>query len=505
MANPEHIALILAGRERWNEWRNHSKIRPDLRQAPLSRISLAGYNLPAPIVTAPYLSNQIYPAAASAALMSAHRIFVAPWLAELELSNASFHGANLSQLDLSGITMDTTNFSQAIVQNARFNNSKLRFCRFEQADLRDADFSSSTLENIDFRNVDLRGANFYKAKLDGADLTDAWIWNIRATDWELSKITAPVVKTGQHGEKDQFALGQFERIFATRTLKVHLPTSETPFEISNLSNLLHLLGSMRGAFSVTFDEAEGNDLRTAAIKIEPRSGADAIEVEELNDVIKGLHLTLDDSNLALENERKKVAALNSKLLEYLMSVSPAGGTGNQQELESLTVTVADMTGSSKFSEEENSRRTTKFWGVGLALVMQMGARHVNTWGDSLIACFPDTQLALDSAWELIMALSKIDIQCRAGVHHGPVRVQFNPVIGRHDILGATVHLAARLEPEADPGSLLVSEEVRAIALARRIEHFHFQKKEIIFGKAAGKFAKGDKYVASIALRKSRSQ
>jgi hypothetical protein len=163
--------------------------------------------------------------------------------------------------------------------------------------------------------------------------------------------------------------------------------------------------------------------------------------------------------------------------------------------------VFDMSGSSQYSEEENLTRTTKFWGMGLALVTKAGARHVNTWGDSIIACFKDPNIALNSAWELIEASNGIDIKCRAGVHHGPVRMRFNPLIGRQDIVGSTVHLAARLEPEADPGTVLVSDEVRTIALARGIGAFEFQKREIMFGKSAGKFRKGDKYIANIMVKR----
>ena len=258
---------------------------------------------------------------------------------------------------------------------------------------------------------------------------------------------------------------------------------------------------MRGAFSVTFDEAIENEPRIAAIKIEPRSGADARDVEQLNDVVKGLQIILNDSKVDLENERKKVEALNSKLLDHFMAATPIGLTAGYPEAERFTVAVFDMTGSSKFTEDENLDRTTKFWGMGVALVTKLGAKHVNTWGDSLIACFKDTSAALDSAWELITALNQIGIRCRAGVHHGLVRLRFNPIIGRQDIGGATVHMAARLEPEADPGSVLVSDEVRAIALAQGIDTFEFKKKEVTFKKAAGKFAEGDKYVASTAHRK----
>ena len=120
----------------------------------------------------------------------------------------------------------------------------------------------------------------------------------------------------------------------------------------------------------------------------------------------------------------------------------------------------------------------------------------------MIACFKETSAALESAWELITALNQIGISCRAGVHHGLVRLRFNPIIGRQDIAGATVHLAARLEPEADPGSVLVSDDVRAIALAQRMDTFEFRKKEITFKKTAGDFTEGDKYVASTAHKKS---
>ena len=380
MASPDHIARVHEGREGWNEWRNQAHVRPDLREAPLSRMSLAGYNLSgADCRGAFFVKSDLSGCNFGGADLALSDLRGAQ-VSGAEFSNASFFQATLSGLDFSGMIFDGTNFAHAKLDSGRFNNSRLRFCEFEGGDLRDSDFTGSALDDIGFRNADLRGANFYKAKLDRVNLTNSWIWNTRTTDWELSEITSPVVKTGLQGERDKFDHGQFERIFATRTLRVHLPTRETPFEISNLPNLIYLLGTMRGAFSITFDEASENEPRAAAIKIEPRSGADALEVEELNDVVRGLQIILNDSKSALESERKKVDALNSKLLDQFMSATPVGLTASQPDAERLTVTVFDMTGSSRFSEEENLIRTTKFWGMGLALVTKLGAKHVNTSG-----------------------------------------------------------------------------------------------------------------------------
>jgi len=42
--NPEHVALVKQGVERWNEWRNNAPISPDLREADLRWNDLSGVN-----------------------------------------------------------------------------------------------------------------------------------------------------------------------------------------------------------------------------------------------------------------------------------------------------------------------------------------------------------------------------------------------------------------------------------------------------------------------------
>jgi class 3 adenylate cyclase len=50
---------------------------------------------------------------------------------------------------------------------------------------------------------------------------------------------------------------------------------------------------------------------------------------------------------------------------------------------------------------------------------------------------------------------------RIGLHAGPVYRRENRVIGKQDVLGSHVNLAARIEPVATPGSAFASEHFAA--------------------------------------------
>jgi uncharacterized protein YjbI with pentapeptide repeats len=46
MANEEHLAILMQGMERWNEWRQvYPRIRPDLQKIELTNMNLSGFDL----------------------------------------------------------------------------------------------------------------------------------------------------------------------------------------------------------------------------------------------------------------------------------------------------------------------------------------------------------------------------------------------------------------------------------------------------------------------------
>jgi uncharacterized protein YjbI with pentapeptide repeats len=128
-ADPNHVAELMKGVGAWNDWRRENPdIRPDLREADLSRADLGG--------TAPYGANLI-----GADLEGAN-------LAGATLRGASLSGAKLGAANLTGANLGWTNFSEA-------------------------DLGAAKLGGADFRKADLTGANLFVAHLGGANLTGA--------------------------------------------------------------------------------------------------------------------------------------------------------------------------------------------------------------------------------------------------------------------------------------------------------------------------------------------
>ncbi len=112
--------------------------------------------------------------------------------------------------------------------------------------------------------------------------------------------------------------------------------------------------------------------------------------------------------------------------------------------------------------------------VSLVVAESSHAPHtVNTWGDALYAVFDFVEDAGRFALELNemvegsaadwqeLGLGKLRI--RTGLHAGPVFLHQDAIVRRLGFSGAHVNRAARIEPVADPGGILASEEFAALA------------------------------------------
>jgi len=84
-------------------------------------------------------------------------------------------------------------------------------------------------------------------------------------------------------------------------------------------------------------------------------------------------------------------------------------------------------------------------------------RLVKTLGDAVMCIFPDIDHAVSAAVDMQRVIGKLQpggvpVQIRAGVYGGAV------VIGRDDVYGDTVNVAAYLTDAAAPGQVLIAEE-----------------------------------------------
>lgn len=102
--------------------------------------------------------------------------------------------------------------------------------------------------------------------------------------------------------------------------------------------------------------------------------------------------------------------------------------------------------------------------------------HIETWGDGLFLVFDQPIDSALAALALLEAYRAVDLGAlglprrlglRIGGHYGPVHLRTNPLTKAPAVVGAHVVVAARIEPDAAPGSAYVSE-----ALAGALATFH---------------------------------
>ena len=90
-------------------------------------------------------------------------------------------------------------------------------------------------------------------------------------------------------------------------------------------------------------------------------------------------------------------------------------------------------------------------------------REINTTGDGFTACFDGPGRAIACATSITQAAHELGIEVRAGLHTGECEVRGD------DLAGLTVHVAARIEPLAAPGEVLVSTTVKDLVAGSGIE------------------------------------
>jgi TolB-like protein len=131
-----------------------------------------------------------------------------------------------------------------------------------------------------------------------------------------------------------------------------------------------------------------------------------------------------------------------------------------------TIVALDVAGYSARTEADEARTTAEVATLRREIediAMAHGGRVFNTAGDGFMLEFGSSLAAVEAAFSLALTCEP---KVRVGVHLGDVVVQPNG-----DLLGHGVNVAARLMARSDPGSVLVSADVRRTirgALAARL-------------------------------------
>jgi len=145
---------------------------------------------------------------------------------------------------------------------------------------------------------------------------------------------------------------------------------------------------------------------------------------------------------------------------------------NQMPHHLAAVWFADVVGYSALSEEDEAkalRVVQAFMATTRDVVERYGGRVVKFLGDGALAEFPSTDLAVRSAKSLVRRFPEASDAAglgrrtlRVGVHVGDVAATEDG-----DLFGDGVNVASRIQAEADPDSVWVSEDVRRQLRQRR--------------------------------------
>ena len=176
MANPEHIAILEQGVERWNKWRNeHHSLQPDLSHADFNRQSreefTAGLNIRPPNFRGVRFDGVDLRSAV---------------LSESYLERASFRSAYLDGADLSRTHLGWTDFTGASLRGASLADCIFHETTLANCDLSDAKALESTTHHgpstVDHRTLSNSG-RLPLSFLRGCGLPETFVDRIPELFW----------------------------------------------------------------------------------------------------------------------------------------------------------------------------------------------------------------------------------------------------------------------------------------------------------------------------------
>ena len=181
MANPEQLALLKAGVEGWNKWRDKNLLQ-DI-EIHLRGANLSGANLRKAKLVDAYLVDADLSGAILIGANLDGAILIGADLTGADLSGANLNGADLSDSDLSGAIINGANLRDTKFRDAKLIGTHLVAAylfrsNLSRADLSDSDISKANLTEADLSGAKLRrsnlsGTNFGGSNLKGTNLIDA--------------------------------------------------------------------------------------------------------------------------------------------------------------------------------------------------------------------------------------------------------------------------------------------------------------------------------------------
>ncbi len=433
-------------------------------------------------------------------------------LQSVNLTKSKFNGTNFRRAFLEKSIFIGTELQGAVLRNAIANGASFSGCDLRSVDLKGgqfsgADFSEVMAEGVDFSRTNLCGsrmasadltrANLIEAILDAAEISGVRLWEAQISGWSIKGVVCTEAYWDREGTEPTFyEIGEFERqhgdaerielIYRDGISRVEVNT--LPLLVQHLEGLhegcllrLKSIEDAPGGSKVTIVIDEAGDLDASALKVTIQEEAGQLQV-----ALK----RLEQEKRLREMVERDQQALQNKVFPILLEMASKDVVRNQGPSHSTAAALfMDLTGFSKLVEAERAEALAMLQGLLKPLLARWNAAHPNMWGDALRATFEDVNDALGCACAMQAVLGAADLKLRIGMDFGEIVETFNPVLDEPDIQGDIVNMAARLEPLAPVGGVLVTDNLRfneAVDPAR----FKFEPTEVSMKKAVGDIPAG---------------
>jgi len=189
MANEEHLAILKQGADAWNAWRQENRdVYPNLRVADLSGINLRKADLSGSDLRGADLSRTNI----SKAYFREANLRGANFTGS-NLHRVDLNGANLSGVDLIGVDLGGAELHEADLCWAKLAEANLKDADLRGAHLRGANLFRCNLQKTDLGQVNLSDAELSAADLKGARFSQTILGNI---DFSETKGLEEVIHSG---------------------------------------------------------------------------------------------------------------------------------------------------------------------------------------------------------------------------------------------------------------------------------------------------------------------
>ncbi|HIG29815.1 MAG TPA: hypothetical protein EYQ50_19255 [Verrucomicrobiales bacterium] len=331
-----------------------------------------------------------------------------------DLTGVNLAEVNLIRAELQGVNLTGVSLDQAKLHGADLQWAILPFTSLQGVDLQGADLRKADLRKADLKNANLRRANLQNAKLQGAILENA---NLEEADL----LETNMVQAKLQGAK---LLGC---TLANRDL------SSVNLSGSNLSNV----------------DFRFSNLTDCILDGSVMTGARLFETQRSGWSIKGVKC--EYAYWDKEGEIKT---------DYIPGKFESAFSEISKDLHAAVLFI-DIKEYSKMDRDLQREAERVLLGHCAMLGKRYEAKFPKTWGDAYLGVFENPDNALEFALKLSKHLAVDGFKSRIGLSHGLIEIHGDPEAEDVTPSGSVFTEAARLEPLAQPGEVLITDSLHA--------------------------------------------